>query len=217
MSHKNYAVFGLGAFGSRVAEDLSNAGHFVVACDVNPSKVNVMRDKVIQALVADVSDEDVIKELNVSRFDTVILSMSKFFEKQMIALTYLKKAQVKVIAKASSKIQETILYRLGADEVIRPEHDVAQRLCRRLSFDNVTDIFDFKGEAIAEVIVPSSMHGKTLIELDLRGKYNITVLLINKPADRGERPAGPNTVLERGDSLTVFGNREAIIEIFKEK
>ena len=218
MAKKSYAVCGLGAFGSRLAEELSKSGHSVMACDVNPSKVNVMRDKVIQAVIADMSDIEAVKELDISKFDAVILSMSKYFEKQILALTLLKQEGAKrVLAKASSDIQERILYRLGADEVIRPEQDVAQRLCRRLSLDNISDIYEFKGEAIAEVVVPGSLDGKTLMELDLRGKYSITVLLINKPAQPGEKTPGPHTVLERGALLTVFGNQNSIIELFKEK
>lgn len=218
MAKKSYAVCGLGAFGSRLAEELTRSGHSVMACDVNPAKVNAMRDKVIQALIADVSDIEAIRELDISKFDAVILSLSKYFEKQVLALTLLKQEGAKrVLVKASNDTQERILYRLGADEVIRPEQEVALRLCRRLSLDNISDIFDFKGESIAEVKVPSSMDGRTLKELDLRGKHSITVLLINKPAIPGEKTPGPNTVLERGDLLTVFGNQNAIIEIFKEK
>lgn len=218
MAKKSYAVCGLGAFGSRLAEELSRSGHAVMACDVNPAKVNAMRDKVLQALIADVSDIDAIRELDISRFDAVIVSLSKYFEKQVLALTLLKQEGAKrVLIKASSDTQERILYRLGADEVIRPEQEVAHRLSRRLTLDNVSDIFDFKGESIAEVKVPAFMDGKTLKELDLRGKYSVTVLLINKPATPGEKTPGPNTVLERGDLLTVFGNQNAIIETFKEK
>ena len=218
MAKKSYAVCGLGAFGARLAEELSRSGHAVMACDVNPAKVNAMRDKVLQALIADVSDIEAIKELDISKFDAVIVSLSKYFEKQVLALTLLKQEGAKrVLVKASNDTQERILYRLGADEVIRPEQEVAHRLSRRLTLDNVSDIFDFKGESIAEVKVPTFMDGKTLKELDLRGKFAITVLLINKPAAPGEKTPGPNTVLERGDLLTVFGNQNAIIETFKEK
>ena len=65
MAQKSYAVCGLGAFGSRLAEELSRSGHAVMACDVNPAKVNAMRDKVLQALIADVSDIEAVKELDI--------------------------------------------------------------------------------------------------------------------------------------------------------
>ena len=218
MARNSYAIFGLGSFGSKLALELSKAGNTVLVCDINQQRVDDLRDKVTQAVIADVSNEETVKELNVSKFDAVILSMSSYFEKQVLALTLLKQEGVRrVLAKANTNIQEKILFRLGADEVIRPEQEVALRLCRRLSLDNISDIFDFKGESIAEVKVPSSMDGRTLKELDLRGKHSITVLLINKPAVPGEKTPGPNTVLERGDLLTVFGNQNAIIEIFKEK
>lgn len=217
---KSYAVCGLGAFGAHLAEKLAGDDYKydVMACDIDPVKVNKIRDKVKHAVIADVSDIEAVKELDIARFDTVILSMSKYFEKQILALTWLKQEGAKrVYVKAASDVQGSILNRLGADKVIYPEHEVAERLCRTLSFDNISNIIDFKGEAIAEVSVPRSMHGKSLIELDLRGKYSITVLFINKPIESVDKTPGPHTVLERGDKLTVFGKYESIIELFKEK
>ena len=114
-------------------------------------------------------------------------------------------------------IQEKILYRLGADEVIQPEQDVADRLSRRLTWHNISDILEFKGAAIAEVIVPQSLSGKTLLELDLRNRCNVTVLLLRKVGSLENTPTGPGTMLEKGDQLTVFGSRQSIIDLFKEK
>ncbi|MBO5643639.1 MAG: TrkA family potassium uptake protein [Lentisphaeria bacterium] len=218
MAKKSYAVCGLGAFGSRLAVALADADHYVMACDVNPARVNAVRDKVLHAVIVDVSDKDAVKELDISRFDAVILSMNSFFEKQILALTLLKDQGAKrVIAKASSDIQEKILYRLGADEVIRPEQDVAMRLSKRLEFENISDMYEFKDHSIAEVVVPASLDGKSLKELDLRGQHSINVLLINKPAQQKEQTTGPLTVLERGDKLTVFGKSDEIIKLFREK
>ena len=196
---------------------MSKAGNTVLVCDLNPQRVDELRDKVTQAVIADVSNEEAVKELNVSKFDAVILSMSSYFEKQILALTLLKQEGVRrVLAKANTNIQEKILYRLGADEVIQPEQDVAYRLSRRLSLSNISDMFDFKGSAIAEVIVPGHLGGKTLKELDLRNKHQVTVLLLRKPGSTEELPTGPATLLERGDLLTVFGNQQSIIKLFKE-
>ena len=217
MARNSYAIFGLGSFGSKLALELSKAGNTVLVCDINQQRVDDLRDKVTQAVIADVSNEEAVKELNVAKFDAVILSMSSYFEKQVLALTLLKQEGVKrVLAKANTNIQEKILFRLGADEVIQPEQDVAYRLSRRLSLSNISDMFDFKGSAIAEVIVPSHLDGKTLKDLDLRNKHQVTVLLLRKPGSTDELPTGPATLLERGDQLTVFGNQQSIINLFKE-
>lgn len=214
----SYAIFGLGSFGSKLAVSLGEQGNTVLVCDINPVLVDEMRDKVAESVTADVSNSDVIKELNVGKFDVIILGMSSHFEDQILALTHMKQEGAKhIIAKASSDVQERILYRLGADEVIQPEQDVADRLSRRLSWRNINDIFEFKGSAIAEVTVPGKLAGKTLLELDLRNRSNVTVLLLRKAGSMEDVATGPGTLLEKGDQLTVFGSRQSIIDLFKEE
>lgn len=216
MKKSTYAVFGLGSFGITLAEELSRAGNSVVVIDRNHEPVNSMRDKVTEAIAADVSSEEVIRELDVRKFDAIILGMSSHLEDQILALTLLKQEGARrVIAKANSRIQERILYRLGADEVIQPEQDVAERLSRQLTLDNISDFYPFKGSAIAEVVVNDEMAGHSLRELDLRNRFNITVLLIRKPGGSPDSVWSPDTVLEPGDQLTVFGNQKEIIALFK--
>ena len=217
MSRKSYAIFGLGSFGTRLAQDLAQSGHMVLACDINPQRVEQLRDTVAAAVIADVSNPDALRELDIAKFDAVILSMSSFFEKQILALTLLKtEGAKKVLAKAVSDIQEKILYRLGADEVIQVEQDVAERLAKRLTLSNLTDFIEFRGEAIAEVVVPERMYGRTLKELNLRQKGFVTVLLVHKAGRPGHDTPGPDSCLEAGDRLTVFGNQQAIVDIFQE-
>ena len=218
MSSHSYAVFGLGAFGTKMALELSAAGHTVLICDTDRSKVDELSDKVADARICDVSNGDVIDELNVGKFDAVILGMSSCLEQQMLALTLLKeKGARRILAKAVSDIQERILNRLGADEIIRPDKDAASRLAQRLSFENIRDIFDFKGSAIAEVMVPSTIAGHTLRELDLRNKNHITVLLLRKPESAEEQLPPADAIIEAGDMLTVFGSREDILKLFKKE
>ena len=217
MNKNTFAVFGLGAFGKRLALELAKAGNNVVAVDIDPERVNEIRDKVTDAIIADVSNQEVIRELDLRKFDAVILGMSSHFEDLVLALTLLRQEGAKrVLAKAGNAIQERILYRLGADEVIQPEQDVAERLSRRLTLDNITDYFSFKGFAIVEVNVPASIAGKTLRELALRNRYDITVLLVSKPGSAPSTIQDPDAVLERGDQLTVFGNQKAIFQLFKD-
>ncbi len=216
MANQSYAVFGLGAFGSKLAAELSRAGNQVVAVDMNPQRVEEMRDIVTEAIVADVSNVEVIRELSVDKFDAVILGMSTHFEALILALTHLKQEGARrVIAKSSSDTQERILYRLGADEIIQPDQDVAERLSRRLTLDNISDFFEFRGSAIAEVGVPASLDGKSLRQLDLRNRYNITVLLIRPVGGVPSSIWSPDTVLKKGDQLTVFGSQKSIVDLFK--
>lgn len=212
----NYAVLGLGSFGSKLAIELSNAGNNVVVIDRDADQIQALKDKVAEAIVADVSNPDVIKELDIKKFDATIIAMSSHFEDLILALTFVKQEGAgRVIVKANTAIQKRILLRLGADEVIQPDQDVAERLSKRLSMNNITDIFEFKGSYIAEVAVPESMTGKTIRELDLRNKYNIIVLLIKKTGRNIETVWNPDTLLEHGDQLTVIGQEKAIIDVFK--
>ena len=218
MGKNNYAIFGLGSFGSKLALELTRAGNNVLVCDIAQNRIDDICDKVAEAVVADVSNADAVRELDVGKFDAVILGMSSHFEKQVLALTLLKQEGAKrVLAKANSDIQERILYRLGADEVIQPEQVVAERLARRLSLVNISDFFEFKGYAIAEVVVPGALAGSTLRALDLRNRFHVTVLLLRRAESSEETSPGPDIVLDKGDQLTVFGSREAILELFKEE
>ena len=218
MSKNSYAVFGLGSFGSTLAEELSAAGHTVLVCDIDENKVDEFCAKVAEAVVCDVANPDAVHELNVSKFDAVILGMSSFFEKQVLALTLLKQEGAKrIYAKANSDLQKKILSRLGADVVIQPEKASAEHLARQLGMENIKDFFEFKGSTIAEVLVPSELAGGTLRKLDLRNRHRITVLLLHKPdSDENELP-GPDAVLEKGDVLTVFGKREDIENLFRKE
>ncbi len=217
MAKNSYAVFGLGTFGSKLAAELANAGHAVLVCDIDPGRVEPFADQVTQTVIGDAGNEDTIKELNVSSFDTVILSMSSHFEKQIMALTFLKQEGAKrILVKADTDTQERILYRLGADEVIQPEHDVARRLARRLALSNITDFFEFKGSAIAEVTVPEVFQGKTLRELDLRNRHQVSILLRRSFGSAEESVPAADTVLGKGDTLTIFGDKDSIIKLFKE-
>jgi len=216
VSKNSFAVFGLGAFGRHLAKELHELHNHVAVVDIDRDRVNELRDKVDEAIIADASSEEVIREMDVKKFTAVILGMSSNFEAQLLALTFLKnEGAKKVYAKAGSDIQQKILSRLGADEIIQPEQDAAKRLAEQLTLDNIFDLVEFKGFAIAEVSVPPEMVGKTLRQLDLRNRYNINVLLIQKPGSGPESVWSPDTQLEEGDMLTVFGGKQTILAKFR--
>ncbi len=213
-----YAVLGLGSFGSKVAMELAEAKYNVVAVDIDRERVLDIKDKVTEAIIADVSNPEHVKELSVRKFDAVIIGLSSHFEDMVLALTLVKQEGArKVIVKANTPLQKRILLRLGADEVIQPDQDVAERLSKRLAMDSLSDMLEFKGSFIAEVTIPEEMDNKTIRELDLRNRFNIIVLLVKKPGRALETVWNPDMVLNTGDHLTVFGQDKMIMEVFRSR
>ena len=211
-----FAIIGLGTFGSKLALELGQAGHSVVAIDQSKTIINDIKDKVSEALIADVTNPDTVKEIDIRNFDAVIFGMSSHFEDLILALTLVKQEGAKrIIAKANTTLQKRILLRLGADEVIQPDQDVAERLSRRLSMNNISDMFAFKGSTIAEVVVPASLSGKSIRDLDMRRKHNISILLLKKPGEEVENIWNPDVILNEGDELTILGAEKNIIEVFQ--
>ncbi|MDD5698959.1 MAG: TrkA family potassium uptake protein [Victivallaceae bacterium] len=211
-----FAVIGLGTFGSKLALELSQAGHSVVVIDRTKALINDIKDKVAEAIIADVTNSDTVREIDVRNFDAVIFGMSSHFEDLILALTLVKQEGAKkIIAKANTDLQKRILLRLGADEVIQPDQDVAERLSRRLSMNNISDMFAFKGSTIAEVKVPASLSGKTIRDLDMRRKHNISILLLKKPGKEVENIWNPDVILEEGDELTILGEEKNIVNVFQ--
>jgi trk system potassium uptake protein TrkA len=116
---------GLGVFGREIAIQLERKGNHVMAVDLNRDEVDRIKDYVTGAVVADVTDEDALRELEISTFDLVILGIGSRFEQLVLGSTHLKRLHVKyIIARATTEIQQEILFRIGADEVILPENRV---------------------------------------------------------------------------------------------
>ncbi|MDD3117911.1 MAG: TrkA family potassium uptake protein [Victivallales bacterium] len=214
---KNFAIIGLSIFGATVATELRESGHNVVVVDIDHEKINNIRDKVTSAIIADVTDQDVIRELEVKKFDTIILCIGDNFEAAIFALALLKQEGAEmVIAQAKTALQKQILFKLGADEVVQPDRDMAERLSKRISMSNISDMFDFKGSTIADLKVKKEYDGKSLRQLDLRRNFNITVLLIRKPGKDPEPVWDPDMILRHGDEITVIGKEDDIIRAFQE-
>jgi len=215
MSH--FAVIGLGRFGSTLARRLYQGGHEVLAIDVDPERVQGMREDVTQAVVVDVRDKLRLRTLGLKDVDVAIVSVGEQLESSTLAAFYLKEMGVKVVARAVSVDHGRILEAIGVDEVIYPERDMALRLADRLVHPNLLDYVALGPEySVMEVAVPSSFLGRTLMELRVRNRYRVQVVAVrdaltdtlNLLPDAGE-------ILKDSDVLVVLGARDDL-EKFRE-
>ncbi len=208
---KDIAVIGLGTFGYELAIQLASEGHHILAIDVDMKKINDIKDHVDVAVQADITDPDVLKKIQIDQFDHVILAMSSALEAIILGITYMKKMQVKnIIGKANTYIQKEILLKIGADEVILPEIATAKRLAERITHPGIMEKFAIdRKNMLIEVKVPKKFQNKTLRELDLRKKYGLNVIMINRNGQT-EIISSPDIKFEENDVIFVVGNEAQI-------
>lgn len=207
MKNKTYAVFGLGRYGRAVAKELVDNGIEVIAVDENQSIVNDLAPYLPVCKCADVTDADVIDRLGVSELDTVIICMANNLEASVMAVTLCKEAGVKkVIAKCSNEMQQRILLRVGADEVVFPENESGIRLAKNLLSSGFIDMISLSNDvSMVEIDVKDEWAGKNLIELDLRKKYGFNIVAIKK-GDDVNVSINPEQALDADATLIVIAN-----------
>ncbi|CAH0282774.1 potassium channel family protein [Peribacillus simplex] len=209
MGKRQYAVIGLGRFGTSVAHRLYTAGQEVLGIDVNEERVESAELSVTHAIMADTTEEETLRSIGIRNFDCVIVAIGNDMQSSILTTLLLKELGVdKVIAKALNKNHGQVLTKVGADWVIYPERDMGERVANQLLFPNMLNYIELSKEYnIEEIILPMSMKGKSLRELDLRAKYNISVIAI---VSNGEIIIAPSPELEihEKDMLLVVGNKE---------
>ena len=208
---KQFAVLGLGRFGSKVARELYYKNQEVIVVDKNHSVIQGIRDEVTRAYVGSITDEDALKEAGVQDADVAIVAESSDIEANIIAAQLCKSLGIKkVVCKARDTIHGKILSKLGVDEIIFPEQDTAIKLVNRLTSSGVLDYFDI-GEHVHIVgaHAPEKWINRSLADLDLRNKHNVTVLAIRRGEERLIIPSG-DTILQKDDVIILFGQENSL-------
>ena len=204
---KTYAVFGLGRYGTAVARELVEDGMEVIAVDAEERIVNDAASYLPMCKCADVTDAEVISRLGIGNIDTVIVCMASNLESSVMAITLCKEAGVKtVIAKCSNEMQQKILLRVGADQVVFPENESGIRLAKNLLSSGFIDMISLsKDVSVVEIDVKDEWRGKNLIELDLRKKYGFNIVAI-KNGENVNVNIDPKQALDADSSLIVIAN-----------
>lgn len=213
---KSVLLLGLGRFGTSVALKLCELGHEVMAVDRNEEKVNDILPYVTNALIGDSTDEKFLKQLDGASYDLCIVSIGRDFQSSLITTSTLKEMGAKtIISMAANNVQEKLLLRNGADYVVFPEKQIGEWTAIRYTADHILDFIEIDDEyAIFELEIPPDWLGKTIIQLDVRRKYNINILALRKNGKSNMSIMG-DTLLEKGYTLLVLGKYNDIKKCFK--
>jgi trk system potassium uptake protein TrkA len=209
---KQYAVIGLGRFGTSVARTLFRLGQEVLAIDTSEERVKYIADEVTHSLVADTTDANVLKNIGITNFDVVIVAIGENVQANIMTTLLLKELGVKyVLVKALNKMQGRVLEKIGADRVVYPERDMGKRVAHNLVAPNMVDYIELaQGFRISEFMAYKDMFGKSLRALNLRFKYNLNVLLIKRAGGELISSPGPDDIIQMGDMLVLAGEKEAL-------
>ena len=214
---KQYLVIGCGRFGSSVAKKMCQLGNEVMVIDKDEDSINNIAELVTHTAIVDVTEERDLKSIGLGNFDVVIVAISSDIRASIMATVMAKEMGVpKVVCKAKDELQAKVLYKIGADKVVFPERDIGIRLAYNLASENILDQINLDPEySIMEIVTPQNWVGKTIIELNLRAKYDITVLAVKTQSGLKVMPS-PNYKMQEKNILIIIGNTDKISDIILE-
>lgn len=209
-----FAVIGMGRFGSALTKALFEAGMDVLAIDKNPQKANAIAEYSTHSAIGDASDEAVMQKLGIQNFDAVIICMGSNIQSSILATLNAKELGVPYIAaKASDLKHRTVLEKMGADYVVVPEMDMAKKLAGQLINPYLNDVIELsKDYQIVEIAIPEVWAGQSLIELDLRRKFGVSILMIKHGEGMFANPIA-ETQLSVGDVAIIGGHDDDVARL----
>lgn len=208
---KSFVVIGLGLFGSSVARQLCALGSEVLAIDTNSDLVQQVSTDVTNAVVADARDQEVLRALGAHECDCAVIAIGDDLAGSVLATMNVKELGVGyVVCKAHDEVHRKVLEKLGADRVLIPEKEVADKLARSLTSHNVLDFIELSNDyGIVEIPTPKTWVGKNLKELNVRAKLGVNIIAIERNDKISVSPRA-EFELAKDDILVVLGDYDSL-------
>lgn len=210
---KQFMVIGAGRFGASVARTLIEMNHDVLVVDKDETMIQQISAEVTDAVTADAASEKAMQALGVNNFDAIVLAIGDDVQASIMAAILLIELKARyIVAKAQSDLQGKVLSKVGVHRVVFPERDMGIKLAHSLIAPTIIDMIELSDQySVVEVSAPKDMIGKTLKELDLRGRYQISVIALRQ--DHGSKTNISPAVDDRlsgGDLIIAIGENKAL-------
>ena len=215
---KSYVVIGLGRFGAELATRLYACGEVVMAIDTNGQLVDKIADRVTRAVAADARDIDVLEKLGVENFDRAVVAVGSDLASSSLITMNLKSLNVPfILCKAHDDTYRAILEKLGADRVIIPEREVADKLALGLTHAGIMEYIELSQEfGVVEMEPIPEWVGKTIREMELRTRYGLNVIAVRNHENAIKIPPDIDTPIEADVIMVMLGKYE-MFENLKKK
>ncbi len=213
---KSILVIGLGRFGRHMAKKFSEQNNDVMAIDINEERINNVLSVVTNALIGDATNERFMETIGVRDFDLCVVAIGDNFQSSLETTALLKDLGAKfILARASRDVHAKFLLRNGADDVIYTEKETAERLAVKYGSDNIFNYIELNDEySIYEIAVPSSWLNKSILKVNVRSKYGISILATKQGNNIFPLPK-PEHVFTDSESLMILGKNEDVSRFIK--
>lgn len=211
---KSVLVIGMGRFGKHLSRKMQELGNDVMIIDKDEERVSEFASEFTDSQIGDCRIEAVLQSIGVNNFDICFVAIGEDFQSSLEITALLKDLNAKwVVTKASSDIQKKLLLRIGADEVVYPERDTAEKLAIRSNAKNIFDYIQLTDEySIYEIPIINSWIGKTIIELAIRRKYKVNIIAV-KNANSLDPVPSPLYTFKEGDHIIVIGKSSDVFKL----
>ncbi|MEG0806599.1 MAG: TrkA family potassium uptake protein [Lachnospiraceae bacterium] len=213
---KSILMIGMGKFGHHLCQRLVQMGNEIMVVDQREEVIQDLLPIVVSAKIADCSNEEVLRSFGIGNFDLCIVCIGTNFQSSLEVTSLLKELGAKyVISKANRDVHAKFLLRNGADEVIYPDRDIAEKLAMKFSANHVFDYISLTGGySIYEIPPLKEWIGRSLKDADVRVKYHVNILGVNEEGNVRMLPSA-DYIIEETDHLMVLGNNEDVKKILK--
>ena len=214
---KTILVIGLGRFGTHLIRKFDELDDEVMAVDSSEEKINSIMPYVTSARIGDCTNEDTLKSLGIRNFDICFVCIGDNFQNSLEITSMLKEMGAKkVISKASTNIHAKFLLRNGADEVVYPERDSAYKLAKRCSVSNLFDYIELTDKiSIYEIPIIDSWIGKSIVQVDVRKKYNVNILAVKRDDEIQSLPTA-DYIFRDNDHFIIIGAEHDVEKLLKQ-
>lgn len=215
---KSVLIIGMGRFGHHLAQNMLDLGNDVMIIDNDERKLEDMVPYATSSKIGDCTNPEVLKSLGISNFDLIFVCIGTNFQSSLEITSLVKEMGGRhVVSKATRDIQAKFLLRNGADEVIYPEKDIAEKCAARYSVDNVFDYIELDDDyAIYEIPPLKEWMGRSIRESDIARRYKVSVLGIKDFGARTKIMPSADYVIDESEHLIVLANRETISKLLKQ-
>ena len=213
---KDILIIGLGRFGRHMAARFLEDGNDVLAVDHSKERAEAALSYIRNIQIGDSTNEEFIKSLGVKNFDIFVVAIGDNFQNALETIVLLKDYGAKfILGRATRDVHKKLLLRNGADHVVYGEKELAQRLAVKYGADNIFDYFSLTPEySIYEIATPKRWVGKSIIDMDIRNKFGISILG-TKTNDVLSPLPSPRYIFNNKDTLLILGDNHSIEKLVK--